>query len=50
MNNNKLLIENIKLMKALEKAREYVESDARNKKYPAAIEILAVIDAALAPS
>lgn len=35
------------LLGALESAREYVASDARNYKYPAAIETLAVIDAAL---
>jgi hypothetical protein len=44
--NHKLIVENIRLMKALEKAREYIESDARNKKYPSAIETLAIIDAA----
>ena len=44
-----LIKENIKLMKALEKAREYIESDVRNKQYPKAIETLAVIDAAFRP-
>jgi hypothetical protein len=42
-----LTVENVKLLKALEKAREYVESDARNKKYPEAIEVLAIIDEAM---
>ena len=46
---HKLVVENIKLMKALEKAREYIESDARNQKYPSAIEVLAVIDDAFRP-
>jgi len=35
---------------ALEAAREYVESDVRNKQYPKAVEVLALIDAALRTS
>lgn len=30
----------IKLMKWIDKARNYIESDARNKKYPLAIELI----------